>query len=60
MVAKLAGPEEVGDGEDDTEDDTQTTHNEVDDAEEGVAATHDCAGRDKDRLGALVFEDGEV
>lgn len=47
-------------GEDSTENDAYTSDDNVRNAEERVAATHDCAGGDEHRLGTAVLSNGEV
>lgn len=50
----------MGDCKDGAEQDADTTNNDVGDAEERVAATHNRTGSYDDGLGALVFLSGEV
>ena len=59
MVAEFPGLDHVRDEEDDTKEDADAAHNNVGDAQEGVAPAHYCARRDDKRLGALELVDGE-
>lgn len=52
--------QEMRDGEDDAEENTDTADDDVGYAEEAVAAAHDGACRDHEGLGALVLLGGEV
>ena len=59
MVAEFTWLDQVGDGEDSAEQDTETGYHYVCDAEKGVAATHYRARSDYDGFCAAVFMDGE-
>lgn len=47
--------DEVRNGKDGTENDTDTSNSHVGDTQEGVSSSHDSAGADQDGLGALIL-----
>jgi len=55
VVAELAWLDEMRDGEERAENDADAAYDDVGDAQEGILAAHDGAGRDDDGFCAAVF-----
>ena len=60
MVAEFSGLDQMRDCEEGAEHDADAADDYIGDAEEGVLAAHDGAGRDDDRFGATVVGYVEV
>jgi hypothetical protein len=60
VVAKLAGLDEVGDGEEYAEKNADSCNGNIGNSEEGVPASHDGARADEDSLCSTIFGNVEV
>ena len=52
--------DELGDGEQSSQQDAQATNHDIGDAQERISATHYSSSRDQDRFGPVVKGYGEV